>query len=150
LEEDMPLGTAGALSLIPERLDHPFLVVNGDVLTRMDYNHLLRFHANYQSEATLCVREHITQIPYGVVNINDFKVETFEEKPLLTHYVNAGIYLLNPDLLDLVPKNTLFDMPKLLGIAAKQGKSVNAFPIHEYWLDIGQPETFGRANGEWG
>jgi dTDP-glucose pyrophosphorylase/CBS domain-containing protein len=150
LEEDMPLGTAGALSLIPERLDHPLLVVNGDVLTRMDYNHLLRFHANHQSAATLCVREHITQIPYGVVNIKDFKVESFVEKPHLTHYVNAGIYLLNPDLLDLVPKNRFFDMPQLLETVANQGKSVNAFPIHEYWLDIGHPETFGRANGEWG
>jgi len=149
LEEDKPLGTAGALSLLPQRPDHPFLVLNGDVLTRVDYTHLLRFHADHQSTATLCVREHSTQIPYGVVRMDDVKVVALEEKPVLTHYVNAGIYLLNPDVLDLVPKDTFFDMPQLLETAAQQGKPVSAFPIHEYWLDIGHPETLERAHGEW-
>lgn len=149
LEEDKPLGTAGALSLLPQRPDHPFLVLNGDVLTRVDYTHLLRFHADHQSTATLCVREHSTQIPYGVVRMDDVKVVALEEKPVLTHYVNAGIYLLNPDVLDLVPKDVFFDMPQLLETAAQQGKPVSAFPIHEYWLDIGHPETLERAHGEW-
>jgi len=149
LEEDKPLGTAGALSLLPQRPDHPFLVLNGDVLTRVDYTHLLRFHADHQSTATLCVREHSTQIPYGVVRMDDVKVVAMEEKPVLTHYVNAGIYILNPDVLDLVPKDAFFDMPQLLETAAQQGKPVNAFPIHEYWLDIGHPETLERAHGEW-
>lgn len=149
LEEDKPLGTAGALSLLPQRPDHPFLVLNGDVLTRVDYTHLLRFHADHQSTATMCVREHSTQIPYGVVRMDDVKVVALEEKPVLTHYVNAGIYLLNPDVLDLVPKDAFFDMPQLLETAAQQGKSVSAFPMHEYWLDIGHPETLERAHGEW-
>lgn len=149
LEEDKPLGTAGALSLLSERPDHPFLVLNGDVLTRVDYTHLLRFHADHQSTATLCVREHSTQIPYGVVRMDEAKVVALEEKPVLTHYVNAGIYLLNPDVLDLVPKDAFFDMPQLLETAAQQGKPVNAFPIYEYWLDIGHPETLERAHGEW-
>jgi len=149
LEEDKPLGTAGALSLLPHRPDHPFLVLNGDVLTRVDYSHLLRFHTDHQSTATLCVRQHSTQIPYGVVRMNDVKVVALEEKPVLTHYVNAGIYLLNPDVLDLVPKDEFLDMPQLLETAAQQGKSVSAFPIHEYWLDIGRPETLERAHGEW-
>lgn len=149
LEEDKPLGTAGALSLLPQRPDHPFLVLNGDVLTRVDYTHLLRFHNLHQSTATLCVREHNTQIPYGVVRMDDERVVALEEKPVLTHYVNAGIYLLNPEVLDLVPKGTFFDMPQLLETATHQGKSVSAFPIHEYWLDIGLPETLERAHGEW-
>jgi NDP-sugar pyrophosphorylase family protein len=149
LEEDKPLGTAGALGLLPERPDHPFLVLNGDVLTRVDYTHLLRFHADHRSSATLCVREHSTQIPYGVVHMDDVRVLALDEKPLLTHYVNAGIYLLNPELLDLVPQNEFFDMPQLLETAAQKGESVNAFPIHEYWLDIGHPETLERAHGEW-
>lgn len=149
LEEDKPLGTAGALSLLPQRPDHPFLVLNGDVLTRVDYTHLLRFHADHQSTVTLCVREHSTQIPYGVVRMDDVKVVALEEKPVLTHYVNAGIYLLNPDVLDLVPKDAFLDMPQLLEIVAQQEKSVSAFPIHEYWLDIGHPETLERAHGEW-
>lgn len=149
LEEDKPLGTAGALSLLPQRPDHPFLVLNGDVLTRVDYTHLLRFHAEHQSTATLCVREHSTQIPYGVVRMDDLKVVELEEKPVLTHYVNAGIYLLNPDVLDLVPKHAFFDMPQLLETAAQQGKTVSAFPIHEYWLDVGHPDTLDRAHKEW-
>lgn len=149
LEEDKPLGTAGALSLLPHRPDHPFLVLNGDILTRVDYTHLLRFHADHQSTATLCVRQHTTQIPYGVVRMDDVKVVALEEKPVLTHYVNAGIYLLNPEVLDLVPKDAFFDMPQLLETAALQGKSVNAFPIHEYWLDIGHPETLALAESQW-
>ena len=149
LEEDKPLGTAGALSLLPERPDHPLLVLNGDVLTRVDYTHLLRFHADHQSTVTLCVREYSTQIPYGVVRMDDVKVVALEEKPVLTHYVNAGIYLLNHDVLDLVPKDAFFDMPQLLETVAQQGKPVSAFPIHEYWLDIGHPETLERAHGEW-
>lgn len=149
LEEDKPLGTAGALSLLPQRPDHPFLVLNGDVLTRVDYEHLLRFHADHQSEATLCIREHSTQIPYGVVSIDDVKVVALEEKPVLNHYVNAGIYILNPEVLDLVPRDTFLDMPQLLEAVGQQGKAVCAFPIHEYWLDIGHPETLERAHGEW-
>jgi NDP-sugar pyrophosphorylase family protein len=149
LEEDKPLGTAGALSLLPHRPDHPLLVLNGDVLTRVDYTHLMRFHTDHQSTATLCVREYSTQIPYGVVRMEDQKVMALEEKPVLTHYVNAGIYLLNPDLLNLVPKNEFFDMPRLLEIAAQQGESITAFPIYEYWLDIGYPETLETAHSDW-
>lgn len=149
LEEDKPLGTAGALSLLPQRPDHPFLVLNGDVLTRVNYTHLLRFHAEHQSTATLCVREHSIQIPFGVVRMNGVKVVAMEEKPVLTRYVNAGIYLLNPDVLDLVPKDAFFDMPQLLETAAQKEKPVSAFPIHEYWLDIGHPENLERAYKEW-
>lgn len=149
LEEDSPLGTGGALGLIPERPVDPVLVLNGDVLTRVDYGHLLRFHRDHSAAATMCVREHVTQIPYGVVQIDDIKVLSLEEKPVLTHYVNAGIYLLNTELLDLVEPNTFLDMPQLLERAAKGSYTVSAFPIHEYWLDVGQPETLERARGEW-
>jgi len=149
LEEDRPLGTAGALSLLPQRPVHPLLVMNGDVLTRVDFNQLLRFHAEHQSAATLCVREHTTQIPYGVVHIEDIRVLMLEEKPVLHHYVNAGIYVLNPEVLDLLSPDQPCDMPQLLEQALQHKYGVNAFPIHEYWLDVGQPETFERANGEW-
>lgn len=149
LEEDKPLGTAGALSLLPQCPSHPFLVLNGDILTRVDYNHLLRFHAEHHSAATLCVREYSTQIPYGVVRMDDVKVLDLQEKPVLTHYVNAGIYLLNPEVLTMLPKDIFFDMPNFLEIVSQQGKPVSAFPIHEYWLDIGHPETLDRAHGDW-
>jgi len=149
LEETQPLGTGGALSLLPQKPTEPLLVLNGDVLTRVDYGRLLRFHDQHQAAATLCVREHTTQIPYGVVRMDDLHVLTLEEKPMLSHYVNAGIYLLDPALLDLVPQDRFFDMPTLLEKAMQQQHRVSAFPIHEYWLDVGHPEMLERAHGEW-
>lgn len=95
------------------------------------------------------MREHTTQIPYGVVHLNDLHLLALEEKPVLSHYVNAGIYLLNPHMLELVPSNRFFDMPQLLERAVQNRHCVSAFPIHEYWLDIGLPETLERAHGEW-
>jgi len=149
LEETQPLGTGGALSLLPQKPTEPLLVLNGDVLTRVDYGRLLRLHDEHQAAATMCVREHTTQIPYGVVRMDDLHVLTLEEKPVLSHYVNAGIYLLDPVLLDLVPQDCFFDMPTLLEKAMQRQHRVSAFPIHEYWLDVGHPETLERAHVEW-
>jgi NDP-sugar pyrophosphorylase family protein len=149
LEEDKPLGTAGALSLLPSMSEHPLLVLNGDVLTRVDYGHLLRFHSEHEAAATLCVQEHTTQIPYGVVRMDNGMVQAIEEKPVLSNYVNAGIYLLEPCLLELVPSDQFFDMPQLIEKAVAHPYRVSAFPIHEYWLDVGLPETLERAHGEW-
>ena len=103
LEEEQPLGTGGALSLLPKKPSEPLLVLNGDVLTRVDYGGLLRFHREQQATATLCVREHSTPIPFGVVQMDDLDILTIDEKPVLRHHVNAGVYLLDPVLLDLVP-----------------------------------------------
>lgn len=149
IEEDEPMGTAGALTLLPERPNQPVLVLNGDVLTRVDYQNLLMFHSSNCSSATLCVREHATQIPYGVVSTSDTRVLSLEEKPTVTHLINSGIYVLNPEVIDLLPSGLFFDMPALLDVAVKRGKSVNAFVIHEDWLDVGIPETFERAGGKW-
>ena len=149
LEEDKPMGTAGGLSLLPSMPEHPLLVLNGDVLTRVDYGRLLNFHAEHEASATLCVQEHTTRIPYGVVRMDDVMVQAIEEKPVLSNYVNAGIYLLEPSLLELVPSDQLFNMPQLLEKAVGEQYRVSAFPIHEYWLDVGLPETFEQAHGEW-
>lgn len=149
LEEMQPLGTGGALSLLPKKPTEPFLVVNSDVLTRVDYGRLLQFHDEHRAAATLCVRKHRTQIPYGVVHMNDLNVLSIEEKPVLDHYVNAGIYFLDPVLLDLVPQDSFFDMPTLLERALQDKHRIGAFPIHEYWLDVGLPETLKRAHREW-
>ena len=149
LEETQPLGTAGSLSLLPQKPSEPLLVLNGDILTQVDYGQLLRFHDKNQAKATLCVRQHATQIPYGVVRIDDLHVLMIEEKPVLSHYVNAGIYLLDPTLLDLVPQDRMFDMPTLLDKAIQNQQKVTAFPIHEYWLDVGHPETLERAHLDW-
>jgi dTDP-glucose pyrophosphorylase len=149
LEEDNPLGTAGSLSLLPKNPEEPFLVLNGDVLTRVDYGLLLDFHNQHKPSASVCVREHITQIPYGVVHMENLNVFSFEEKPVLSHYINAGIYLLEPEMTQLVPSDKFFDMPQLLERALERKLTVCAFPIHEYWLDVGHPETLEQASTEW-
>ena len=149
LEEDKPLGTAGALSLLPSTPEHPLLVLNGDVLTRVDYGHLVRFHTEHDVSATLCVQEHTTRIPYGVVRMDDVMIQAIEEKPVLSNYVSAGIYLLEPPMLELVPSGQFFDMPQLMERALEQKHRVSAFPIHEYWLDVGLPESLERAHDEW-
>lgn len=149
LEESEPLGTAGPLSLLPQRPQAPLVVMNGDVLTRVDLQRLLQFHEEHAPAATLCVRQHATQIPYGVVQTDDLRVLAFEEKPILQHHVSAGIYVLAPHVLDLVPAQTFLDMPDLLQRVMAQQHRVHAFPIHEYWLDVGRPETLAQAHGDW-
>ena len=149
LEESKPLGTAGALSLLPKSIKHPIMVLNGDVLTRVNYSQLLRFHGEHQASATLCVREHKTHIPFGVIRMDDSHVQAIEEKPILSHHVNAGIYILAPSILDLVPQNRFYDMPNLLEDAITLNHEVSAFPIHEDWLDIGHHETFEFAKQSW-
>jgi len=149
LEEDQPLGTVGALSLLPEKPQEPVLVLNGDVLTRVNYGKLLNFHEENQASATMCVREHLTQIPFGVVHTNDVNVQSIVEKPTVNHLVNAGIYILNPKLLDLVPLGRYYDMPQLLQDAITHHYHIAAFPVHEYWLDLGQHETLEFAQQHW-
>jgi dTDP-glucose pyrophosphorylase/CBS domain-containing protein len=149
LEESQPLGTGGALSLMPEMPELPILVMNGDVLTRVDFSRLMRFHNDHSAAMTMCVREHTTQIPYGVVAVDGVEIEAIEEKPVLSHYVNAGIYVLDPSLLGFIPREQFFDLPDLVAVAKEQAKRVSAFPIHEDWLDVGLPETLERAHGEW-
>lgn len=149
LEEDQALGTAGSLALLPEPAPAPILVMNGDVLTRIDLTGLLRFHAEHGASATICVHPYETQIPFGVIDKDGTQVVGLDEKPILTHHVNAGIYMIDPGLLGLLRASETCDMPQLLRRAISHGKSVTAFPIHEYWLDVGDPAMLDRANGEW-
>lgn len=149
LEEDKPLGTGGALSLINEEQAEPFFVMNGDVLTSVDFNALLRFHRELEASMTACVRMHRTEIPYGVVSTGGDLITSIEEKPLLSHYINAGVYVVEPRLLHLVPSNQFFDLPDLLDLVLKNNERVAAFPLHEDWLDIGHPETLEIARGKW-
>lgn len=149
LEENQPLGTGGSLSLLPEGLIDPILVMNGDVLTKVDYGRLLQFHHEQKASATLCVIERLTQVQYGVVHTNNLSVEKIEEKPLLRYNANAGIYIVSPMLLDLVPHDCFFDMPQLIDKAIGNLYNVVAFPIHEYWIDVGHHESLGLAKRDW-
>jgi len=146
VEEEQPLGTAGALGLLPSLSDaQPLIMMNGDVISSVDFRALLAFHTNHNAALTVCVREYDLQVPYGVVQASDHKVEGIIEKPVQTFFVNAGIYVLSPEVIARVPKNTRIDMPDLVSDAIAAGYDVAMFPIHEYWLDIGRFDDFNRA-----
>jgi dTDP-glucose pyrophosphorylase len=149
LVEDEPLGTAGSLQLLPGSVQVPFLVMNGDVLTRLNLSQLLRFHVEHEAAGTLCVREHITTVPFGVVRAKGVELSGFEEKPSYRQLVNAGMYVINPQLLPLLPPDHATDMPTLLQSAQRAGHRVAVCPIHEYWIDVGRPETLFQAHQEW-
>lgn len=148
LEESERRGTAGALSLMPERPSGPMIVMNGDVLTKVNFAHLLDFHLQQNAAATMCVREYDFQVPYGVVDIEDGRLVGLTEKPVHTFFVNAGIYVINPEILDLMPARAHVDMTELFTEAISAGKPTTAFPVREYWIDVGQPNDFARANRE--
>jgi len=149
LEEDTPLGTAGALSLIKSIPKKPFIVINADVLTKFNLERLLNYHIKNQSGATLCVRDYNYQLPFGVVKTSKTKLIEFKEKPQYKELINAGVYILNPEILKLLKKNQYLDMPDLLMMAKKSNFSVNVCPIYEYWIDIGRKETLQKAHEEW-
>lgn len=149
LYESKRLGTAGALSLLPGRPEDPILVMNGDLLTRARFDNMLHFHLEHGAAATMAVREYDFQVPYGVVRLEGARILGVDEKPVHRFFVNAGIYALSPAVLDLVPKDRFFDMPSLFEGVLASGGHVAAFPVREYWLDVGRLEEFERAQQEW-
>lgn len=149
LEESKRLGTAGALSLIKEKIDKPFFVMNADLLTNVNFENLLNFHIEANSIATMCVREYDFQVPYGVIKTKNDKITSIEEKPIQKFFVNSGIYVLSPSILKNIPEDTFYDMPTLFNELIKEQKNVISFPIHEYWLDIGHIEDFQKAQLEY-
>lgn len=149
IQESKRLGTAGALSLIEEEISEPFFVMNADLLTTVNFEHLLNFHSFGNAMATMCVREYEYQVPYGVIETHDDKITSIVEKPIQKFFVNAGIYLLSPKVLQYIPEDTFFDMPTLFEKLIEKNHDVLSFPIHEYWLDIGRIEEFNRANNEY-
>jgi dTDP-glucose pyrophosphorylase len=148
LREQERRGTAGALSLLPERPTHPLLVVNGDLLTTLDFGRLLDFHQNRSVAATMCVRARDVEVPYGVVETNGYEISDIEEKPTNRYFVNAGIYVLEPDTLDEVPGDQFYDMTEHFQQLVDADETVTAYPIREYWRDVGQKGDLDRAQEE--
>lgn len=146
IEEQKRMGTAGALSLIENRPTEPFFVMNGDLLTQVNYDKLMQFHLEHGSMATMCVREYEYQVPYGVIETNGTNLTAIREKPVHRSFVNAGIYVLSPEVFDYIPEDAFYDMPTLFEKLVGVGQKTSVFPIHEYWLDIGQIDDFQRAN----
>ncbi len=147
--EDEPRGTAGSLSLIPEHPKGPLIVMNGDLLTNVNFAHMVGFHHENKVMATMCVREYTHEIPYGIVENDGTKLGSIIEKPSHSYFVNAGIYVLNPEVLNLVPREGFFDMPGLFEKIRAIGGESAVFPIREYWLDIGRFEDLERAREEY-
>lgn len=148
IREATKLGTAGALSLLPEKPKHPVVVMNGDLLTKVNFQQLLDFHEDHHADATMCVREYDFQVPYGVVKTDHQKVRAIDEKPVHKFFVNAGIYVLNPEALGPIAPNEPLDMPQLFENLIASKREVAAFPIREYWLDVGRLDDLERAHGE--
>lgn len=149
IDEVEPMGTAGAIGLLPDSLaDVPLIVMNGDILTQIDFSRLLAYHNEQQAIATMCVRQYEYQIPYGVVNFEQQRVVGIEEKPLQSCLANAGIYVLDHSLIAEIAEQGRLDMPTLLNRQVAQGELVAMFPLSDYWLDIGREADLLRAQGE--
>jgi dTDP-glucose pyrophosphorylase/CBS domain-containing protein len=148
VHEQEPLGTAGALGILPERFATPFLVMNADLLTRLNYRSLYQFHLDVGAVMTVCVRQHSVQVPYGVVEVENGLVRDLSEKPSRHLHINAGIYVLSPELLDLVPPGQRCDITDLIQRLLSEGKKAASFPVREYWLDIGQMPDYRQAEGD--
>lgn len=147
IEEEKPMGTAGALSLL-EKTESPLLVINGDIVTRMDFRAMLAFHEEHEADMTVALKQYEIKVPYGVVECDGVSIVRITEKPSIKHFINAGIYLLNPDILEYIPSDESYDMPELVNRLEAAGRRVVGFPVTEYWLDIGQVEDYNRALSE--
>jgi dTDP-glucose pyrophosphorylase len=149
IHENKRMGTAGALSLIRDKLSQSFFVMNGDLLTNINFEHMMDYHLSNQSVATMGVREYDFQVPYGVVNVDGEYILSIEEKPVYKFFVSGGVYALGTKVLNFIPDDEFFDMPILFEKIIEKGMKSISFPIREYWLDIGRLEEFEKANDEY-
>jgi dTDP-glucose pyrophosphorylase/CBS domain-containing protein len=143
--EETPLGTAGALSMLPESGD-PLLVINGDVVTAVDFRAMLSFHREQHAQLTVGVRKYEVSVPFGVIEVDGARVTRLTEKPSLAFFINAGIYLLEPAALRHLRPGQRLDMTDLIQCLLDDGAMVTSFPIHEYWMDIGKMDDYLSAS----
>ena len=149
LREDKRMGTAGSLSLIEDVGEHPLIVMNGDLLTSISFNEMINFHNQSKTKATMTVREYDFQVPFGVVETNGTEIKSILEKPIKKFFVNAGIYVIEANLLSKIPNDEFYDMPSLFNSLINGGIKTGVFPIREYWRDIGRREDFEIADIEY-
>lgn len=144
VSEDTPLGTAGALGLLTN-LESPLLVINGDILTSTDFRAMYAYHQQYNADLTVAVRQYEVKVPYGVVECSGARVTQLREKPTYSFFVNAGIYLLQPEVRQFIPDFRRYDMTDLINALLQANKTVINFPVIEYWLDIGCHTDYEQA-----
>ena len=149
LNENKKLGTGGALSILPDKPNESLIVMNGDLLTRVNFDQILNFHEEHRADATMAVRKYDFQVPYGVVNVDGTKIISIDEKPVHNFFVNAGIYVFSPEALNYMPNETSFDMPAFFEKLLLSGKKIKAYHIREDWVDVGRIEELERAKQEW-
>ncbi|WP_166112017.1 nucleotidyltransferase family protein [Pseudoalteromonas sp. Z9A5] len=146
VHEKEPLGTGGALSLLPDTLPkEPLIMINGDILTNVDFGKVLDFHIKQNSDATMCVRDYEIKIPFGVIEGEGHEITGMVEKPTYRYFVNAGIYIISSQIIKSLPNNEHLDMPTLFELKKAENCKVLKFPIHEYWLDVGRHDDFKKA-----
>ena len=145
--EETPLGTAGSLSLLKDNVEirDNLIIVNGDVLTNIDFRRLVNFHMDSKADASICIKEYEFAVPYGVCAVQGDELEKIEEKPSFKFLVNTGVYVLRSKLVHRLKPNHPLDMPALISSLKNDGYLLKVYPIYEYWLDIGQPDDFKRA-----
>ncbi|MEI7612346.1 MAG: nucleotidyltransferase family protein [Betaproteobacteria bacterium] len=148
LREESPLGTAGALALLDPRPESAFVVTNGDVITDIRYGELLDFHLRHNASATMAVRVHEWQHPFGVVQTQGIEIVGFEEKPVARSHINAGVYVIDPEALSALIGEARCDMPALFERLQAKALRTVAYPMHEPWLDVGRPDDLSRANAD--
>ena len=146
VHEDVPLGTGGALSLLPKSIPKlPLIMVNGDILTNVDCRKALEFHNKNQADATMCVRDYEVKVPLGVIEGKGNEISNIVEKPTYRYFVNVGIYIISNKVIESLSNNEYLDMPSLFKNLKEDDKKILKFPIHEYWLDVGRHDDFNRA-----
>jgi len=144
LKELFPMGTAGALSLLNPIPEIPFIVTNGDVISDIQYGDFLDFHINNDADATMAVKLYEWQNPFGVIQTDGFRIVGYEEKPITQTKINAGVYILEPHAIGLLESTKFCDMPTLFERMRENSAKLAAYPIHENWVDIGQPDDLSR------
>ncbi|MGC9516198.1 MAG: nucleotidyltransferase family protein [Methanomicrobiales archaeon] len=148
-KEDQPLGTAGPLSLVRDEMDGPFLMMNGDVLTDLNYREFMQHHQDKGAIATVALNKRVVNIDFGVTEINeDHQIVGYKEKPVIDYLVSMGVYIFSPEVLDYVEDDTYFDLPDLINRLISNGETVNGYVFDGYWLDIGRHDDYDRANRE--
>jgi dTDP-glucose pyrophosphorylase/CBS domain-containing protein len=147
INEHQPLGTAGALRAL-EASDTPLLVMNGDIFAEIDFRVMLEYHRDSKADITVGVRKYETVLPFGVIECTGSQVVSIVEKPRREVLINAGIYLVEPSILPMIPSGQRYDMTDLIRAALAADRHVEAFPIREFWLDVGRPEDYKRAQAE--
>lgn len=149
VKEEKRLGTAGAIRLASKYLNKSFFVINGDILTKLNFERMIKYHQEYENLITIGTRKYELQIPYGVIDIKEETVTELKEKPYMSFFVSGGIYCLEPEVIEYIPKDEYFDITQLINLLLAKGMKIGGFPIMEYWMDIGQIKDYEQANEDY-